>query len=167
MGLMCLIFVICALRTNVALVTVHFGLMMTFLLLAGSYWETAQNATDLAYTLQQVSQPFHALLLLVLLLLLYLVLSFFYFSLSQFPTSPLPSSLSLILPPQSSSSLKRHFLPQKANGRIQQLPRHQEHSASSPASPAGGSSSRKCSTPWISPCSCPWAISAMLSRGER
>lgn len=61
MGLMCLVFVICALRTNVALVTVHFGLMMTFLLLAGSYWETAQGEGfhDLAYALQQVRFPLH------------------------------------------------------------------------------------------------------------
>ena len=58
MGLMCLVFVICALRTNVALVTVHFGLMMTFLLLAGSYWETAQEAKNLAYALQQVRLRF-------------------------------------------------------------------------------------------------------------
>ena len=57
MGLMCLVFVICALRTNVALVTVHFGLMMTFLLLAGSYWETAQGAKSLAFALQQVRFP--------------------------------------------------------------------------------------------------------------
>lgn len=41
MGVLSLIYLVCALRTNIIFVTIFFGLFMTFLLLAASYWHLA------------------------------------------------------------------------------------------------------------------------------
>ena len=57
MGLLSLIFLICALRTNIIFVTIFFGLFMTFILLAGSYWRYAIDDPKSGLNLQIVS-PF-------------------------------------------------------------------------------------------------------------
>lgn len=41
MGLLCFIYLICSLRTNVVFVVIFFTLVVAFGLLAGSYWQTA------------------------------------------------------------------------------------------------------------------------------
>ena len=41
MGLLCFIFLICSLRTNIVFVVIFFTLVLTFTLLAGSYWQNA------------------------------------------------------------------------------------------------------------------------------
>jgi len=56
MGLLCLVFLICSLRTNVCFVVIFFTLVVGFTLLAGSYWYNAKalamvvpDPTTLAY----------------------------------------------------------------------------------------------------------------------
>ena len=58
MGLMSFIFLICALRTNLIFIAIFFGLMMTFVVLTGSYWHLAQGNFDLAQKLQVASGAF-------------------------------------------------------------------------------------------------------------
>lgn len=59
MGLLCLIYLVCSLRTNVAFVIIFFTLVIAFSLLAGAYWQTANSignkdaaAAALAHRLQ-------------------------------------------------------------------------------------------------------------------
>lgn len=42
MGVLCFIYLICSLRTNVAFVVIFFTLVLAFSLLAGAYWHNAQ-----------------------------------------------------------------------------------------------------------------------------
>ena len=58
MGLLSLIYLICALRTNIVFVTIFFGLFMTFVLLAGSYWHLAMSHTAIGAKLQIASGSF-------------------------------------------------------------------------------------------------------------
>lgn len=58
MGLMSLIYLICALRTNLVFVAIFFGLLMTFAVLTGSYWQFAQENYELAGKLQVASGAF-------------------------------------------------------------------------------------------------------------
>lgn len=58
MGLLSLLYLICALRTNMAFVTIFFGLFMTFVLLTGSYWEIAIGYGAIAAKLQIASGAF-------------------------------------------------------------------------------------------------------------
>lgn len=55
MGLMSLLYLICALRTNITFVAIFFGLFMTFVLLVGAYWQYAVGHTAIALSLQKVS----------------------------------------------------------------------------------------------------------------
>lgn len=55
MGLLSLIYLVCALRTNVVFVAIFLGLFMTFVLLAASYWHHAIGHHDLGGKLQVVS----------------------------------------------------------------------------------------------------------------
>ena len=47
MGVLCLIYLICSLRTNVVFVVIFFTLVIAFSLLAGSYWQSANALADL------------------------------------------------------------------------------------------------------------------------
>ncbi len=58
MGLLSLIYLICALRTNMVFVAIFFGLMMLFAVLTGAYWNTAIGSTDLAKTQEFVAGGF-------------------------------------------------------------------------------------------------------------
>ena len=58
MGLMSLIYLICALRTNLIFVAIFFGLLMTFVVLTGSYWHLALGHKELASKLQVASGAF-------------------------------------------------------------------------------------------------------------
>ncbi len=54
MGLLCFIYLICALRTNIVFVTIFLGLFLTFVVLTGSYWHLALGHTQTAARLQIV-----------------------------------------------------------------------------------------------------------------
>jgi len=58
MGLMCLIYLICALRTNLVFVAIFLGLLLTFVVLTGSYWHLAQGHADVAQQLQVAAGAF-------------------------------------------------------------------------------------------------------------
>ncbi|KAI4163356.1 MAG: hypothetical protein LQ342_003091 [Letrouitia transgressa] len=59
MGLMSLMYLVCALRTNIMFVTIFFGLFFTFALLTGSYWHLAQDTpAPTALNLQIASGAF-------------------------------------------------------------------------------------------------------------
>lgn len=55
MGLLCFIYLICALRTNIIFVGIFFGLFLEFVLLAASFWHLAKGHHDLGMSLQKVS----------------------------------------------------------------------------------------------------------------
>lgn len=52
MGLMCLIYLICALRTNLVFLVIFFTLVIAFGLLAGAFWQLANGATQMSTNLQ-------------------------------------------------------------------------------------------------------------------
>ncbi|KAF2455069.1 GPR1/FUN34/yaaH family-domain-containing protein [Lineolata rhizophorae] len=52
MGLLCFVYFICALRTNVVFVLIFFTLVIVFCILAGAYWQTSNGNTALASRLQ-------------------------------------------------------------------------------------------------------------------
>lgn len=58
MGFLSLLYLICALRTNLVFVTIFFGLFMTFVILTGSYWEIALDHASAAGKLQIASGAF-------------------------------------------------------------------------------------------------------------
>lgn len=58
MGLLSLLYLICALRTNMVFVTIFFGLFMCFVLLTGSYWNIAIDQAALGAKLQIASGAF-------------------------------------------------------------------------------------------------------------
>ncbi|KAI9678340.1 MAG: hypothetical protein M1817_006286 [Caeruleum heppii] len=45
MAVLCLIYLVCALRTNIVFVLIFLGLFMTFAFLTGTHWELAQQST--------------------------------------------------------------------------------------------------------------------------
>ncbi|KAI9836341.1 MAG: hypothetical protein M1838_005078 [Thelocarpon superellum] len=51
MALLCFIYLICALRTNIVFVIIFFGDFILFCLLAGVYWQEAQGQMELAHQL--------------------------------------------------------------------------------------------------------------------
>ena len=57
MGLLCFMYLICALRTNIVFVTIFLGLFLTFVVLTGSYWQLALGHLQTAARLQIVSHP--------------------------------------------------------------------------------------------------------------
>ncbi|KAL8679903.1 MAG: hypothetical protein Q9224_000096 [Gallowayella concinna] len=58
MAFLCLLYLICALRTNIVFVTIFFGLFFTFVLLTGSYWRFANGHAAAAANLQIASGAF-------------------------------------------------------------------------------------------------------------
>ena len=54
MGVVSLLYLICALRTNIAFVAIFLGLFMTFVLLVGAYWQYAIGHAAIALSLQKV-----------------------------------------------------------------------------------------------------------------
>lgn len=46
MGVLCLIYLICSLRTNIAFVVIFFTLVLAFGLLAGTYWQNANGIAN-------------------------------------------------------------------------------------------------------------------------
>lgn len=58
MGLLSLIYLVCALRTNLVFVAIFLGLLLTFVILTGSYWHTAQGHTEMAERLQVAAGAF-------------------------------------------------------------------------------------------------------------
>lgn len=58
MGLLSLMYLICALRTNIVFVTIFFGLFMCFVILTGSYWHIAMGHAGTAAKLQVASGAF-------------------------------------------------------------------------------------------------------------
>jgi hypothetical protein len=55
MGVLSLVFLVCPLRTNIALVLIFFTLTATFSVLAGADWQLSQGNVSLALALQKVS----------------------------------------------------------------------------------------------------------------
>jgi len=53
MGLLCLIYLICSVRTNLVFFCIFLGLVFTFGFLAGSYWQAANGNASLSLTLQK------------------------------------------------------------------------------------------------------------------
>lgn len=58
MGLLSLIYLICALRTNLVFVAIFLGLLLTFVILTGAYWHTALGHTEMAERLQVAAGAF-------------------------------------------------------------------------------------------------------------
>lgn len=58
MGLLSFIYLICALRTNIVFVAIFLGLLMTFVVLAGSYWQFALGNLVMAQKLQVAAGAF-------------------------------------------------------------------------------------------------------------
>lgn len=58
MGLLSFIYLICALRTNLVFVAIFLGLLMTFVVLAGSYWQLASGNGAIAQKLQVAAGAF-------------------------------------------------------------------------------------------------------------
>lgn len=58
MGLLSLIYLICALRTNLVFVAIFLGLLLTFVVLTGAYWHTALGHTEMAERLQVAAGAF-------------------------------------------------------------------------------------------------------------
>lgn len=52
MGLLCFVYLICSLRTNIVFVGIFFTLVIGFGLLAGTYWQISNGNTALAGRLQ-------------------------------------------------------------------------------------------------------------------
>jgi hypothetical protein len=55
MGLLCLIFLIASVRTNIVFFGIFLGLVIAFGFLAGSFWHAGQGDAAMAHTLQVVS----------------------------------------------------------------------------------------------------------------
>lgn len=55
MGLLCLVYLICALRTNIIFVLIFVTLVPAFGCLAGSFWQSAQGNAAIALTLQHAA----------------------------------------------------------------------------------------------------------------
>ncbi|KAK3077416.1 hypothetical protein LTS18_010315, partial [Coniosporium uncinatum] len=58
MAVLCLVYLVCSLRTNIAFVIIFFTLVVAFALLAGAYWHIAQGNVALAGTLQITAGAF-------------------------------------------------------------------------------------------------------------
>ncbi|KAM0801754.1 GPR1/FUN34/YaaH-class plasma membrane protein-like protein [Usnea florida] len=58
MGLMSLIYLICALRTNIVFVAIFLGLLLTFVVLTGSYWQLARGNIEMSQRLQVAAGAF-------------------------------------------------------------------------------------------------------------
>ena len=58
MGLMSLIYLVCALRTNIVFVVIFLGLFLTFVFLAGSYWQLANGNRAVSGQLQVAAAAF-------------------------------------------------------------------------------------------------------------
>ncbi|KAL8874036.1 MAG: hypothetical protein Q9174_000576 [Haloplaca sp. 1 TL-2023] len=58
MGVLSLMYLICALRTNIVFVTIFFGLFMCFVILTGAYWHNAVGNAAMASKLQVASGAF-------------------------------------------------------------------------------------------------------------
>ena len=55
MGLLCLVYLLCALRTNLVFIGIFLTLVIGFGLLAGSFWQAAQGSATLATRLQHAA----------------------------------------------------------------------------------------------------------------
>ena len=58
MGLLSLIYLICALRTNLIFVAIFLGLLLVFVVLTASYWHLAAGHTVMAQKLQVAAGAF-------------------------------------------------------------------------------------------------------------
>lgn len=58
MALLCMVFTVMALRTNVAFVTIFFTLIIAFSCLSGAYWQTSNGNAALAGRLQKTAGAF-------------------------------------------------------------------------------------------------------------
>lgn len=58
MGLMSFIYLVCALRTNLVFVAIFAGLLLTFVVLTGSYWHLAMGHDEMAKKLQVAAGAF-------------------------------------------------------------------------------------------------------------
>jgi len=58
MGLLCLIYLVCSIRTNLAFFTIFFTLVCAFGCLTGAYWQTANGNAALAFKLQKAAGGF-------------------------------------------------------------------------------------------------------------
>ena len=56
MGLLCLVYLICALRTNIVFLVIFFTLVLAFGFLSGAYWQLAQGNAVLGGKLVVVSE---------------------------------------------------------------------------------------------------------------
>jgi hypothetical protein len=58
MGLLCVIFLIASVRTNIVFFGIFLGLVIAFGMLAGSFWQAGQGNAAMSHTLQLVSARF-------------------------------------------------------------------------------------------------------------
>lgn len=58
MGLLSFIYLICALRTNLVFVAIFLGLLLTFVVLTGAYWQLALGNAKMAQKLQVAAGAF-------------------------------------------------------------------------------------------------------------
>jgi succinate-acetate transporter protein len=58
MGIMCFVYLICSIRTNIAFVIIFFTLVVAFGCLAGTYWQVANGNAMLAGKLQIAAGAF-------------------------------------------------------------------------------------------------------------
>lgn len=58
MGLMSFIYLVCALRTNLVFVAIFLGLLLTFVVLTGAYWQLALGHVEMAQRLQVAAGAF-------------------------------------------------------------------------------------------------------------
>jgi len=58
MGIFCFVCLICALRTNMCLVIIMFGLVLAFCLLAGAFFQVAQGGMAMAHSLEVAGGAF-------------------------------------------------------------------------------------------------------------
>lgn len=52
MGIMCLVYLVCSIRTNIVFFMIFFTLVLAFAMLAGAYWQLNNGNTALAGRLQ-------------------------------------------------------------------------------------------------------------------
>ena len=58
MGLLSFMYLVCALRTNLVFVAIFLGLLLTFVILTGAYWQLALGNNALAQKLQVAAGAF-------------------------------------------------------------------------------------------------------------
>jgi len=101
MGVLSLVFLVCSLRTNIALVLIFFTLTATFSVLAGADWQLSQGNVSLALALQKTGGG----LAFASCLCGWYVIIAQMFTAVDFPIDLPVGDLSRFIPPKAKSSL--------------------------------------------------------------